>query len=304
MTYHYVRKLEDTKYPLIKGLDINDFMNQIDYYERNYTFIGIQDIINNLYYNEKIPNNPILLTFDDGYIDHFTNVLPILKKKRIKGCFFPSAKPIQENKVLSVNKIQFILASEKVLKYILDDIYDSLDCNRNLYNLKSNRYYFELLTRNLYGSDNKEITFIKRLLQKGLDKDLRELIIDRLFNKYVTSNEESFANELYMDISQIEYMIDNGMNFGSHGYEHCWLNTISPKEQERDVDSSLIFLKNLGVDFDNLTMCYPHGAYNNSLIRILKGKKFKLAFTINGGIAKINKKYAFKLKRFDANYFS
>jgi len=301
ITYHFVRKFYNTKYPEIKGLPVKDFNEQLNYLSKHYVFVTAEDCINAIYNNGDLPSNPVLLTFDDGYIDHFTEVFPILKKLGIKGVFFPPSKAVQENKVLSVNKIHFILASVKNSKVLLNDIYESLDSNRHLYNLNSNKYYFELLTCNLYGFDNKEITFIKRILQKELDKKLRESIIDKLFKKYVTYDEESFANELYMNISQIEHMIGHGMHIGGHGHEHCWLNTISPKEQEADIDASLVFLKKIGIDSNNWIMCYPYGGYNKSLIEILKKKNCKLAFTVNKGIAKMNKKNALTLERFDTN---
>jgi peptidoglycan/xylan/chitin deacetylase (PgdA/CDA1 family) len=301
VTYHYVRELEKTSYPSIKGLHLSKFKKQLEYFQRVYTFISIQDIFNNLNHDEAIPANALLLTFDDGYTDHFINVFPILNKLGIKGCFFPSAKPVQENKVLSVNKIQFILSSMKNVDDLLKNIYDSLDNNRHLYDLKSNDYYFNLLTRDLYAFDGKKITFIKRILQKELEKKLRESIIDELFKKYVTCDEGSFANELYMGMSEIKYMIDSGMHFGSHGYEHCWFNTISQKEQEKDIDAAIVFLNKLGIDSSIWTMCYPYGGYDYSLIEILKKKKFKFGFTANKGIAKINKNNVFTLKRFDTN---
>lgn len=34
-----------------------------------------------------LPENSILLTFDDGLKDHFQNVYPILKKMKSKGYF-------------------------------------------------------------------------------------------------------------------------------------------------------------------------------------------------------------------------
>ena len=301
VTYHYVRELEKTGYPSIKGLHLAKFKQQLKYFQRVYTFITIQDIFNCLNYDEAIPANALLLTFDDGYSDHFINVFPILKKLGIKGCFFPSAKPVLENKVLSVNKIQFILASVESVDDLLKDIYKSLDNNRHSYDLKSNDYYFNSLTRDLYGFDGKNITFIKRILQKELDKKLRESIIDELFKKYVTSDEKLFAHELYMGMSEIKHMIDSEMHFGSHGYEHCWFNTISQKEQEKDIDASIVFLNKLGIDSSIWTMAYPYGGYDYSLIEILKKNKFKFGFTTNKGIANINKNNIFTLKRFDTN---
>ena len=65
------------------------------------------------------PKNAILLTFDDGLIDHYISVFPLLDKHGIQGCFYPSNMPIEESKVLDVHKIQFILAAVPDVKALL-----------------------------------------------------------------------------------------------------------------------------------------------------------------------------------------
>jgi hypothetical protein len=42
--YHYIRDLKDSRYPQIKGLDINYFKKQLDFLESNYQIIGVEDL--------------------------------------------------------------------------------------------------------------------------------------------------------------------------------------------------------------------------------------------------------------------
>ena len=110
--YHYVRDLEHSRFPAIKGLSVERFCRQLDYIQAHYTPIAAEDLIGALSPAKKeLPTNPILLTFDDGYSDHFANVFPLLDARGIQGCFFPPAQSVLEHKVLDVNKIQFILAA-------------------------------------------------------------------------------------------------------------------------------------------------------------------------------------------------
>jgi peptidoglycan/xylan/chitin deacetylase (PgdA/CDA1 family) len=44
-----------------------------------------------------LPKNPILLTFDDGYADNYTQLFPILKKYNVKGIVFPITGLVNEN---------------------------------------------------------------------------------------------------------------------------------------------------------------------------------------------------------------
>ena len=121
--YHYVRDLKRSRYPEIKGLSNDEFSEQISYIQRYYEVISGKQLIDAIVLGKDLPSNPLLLTFDDGYIDHFTEVFPVLDREKISGCFFPPAKCILGNDTLDVNKIHFILAirilSSQVLQSLL-----------------------------------------------------------------------------------------------------------------------------------------------------------------------------------------
>src|SRR3989338_7007156 len=135
--YHYVRELPFTRYPKIKGLLVSQFKEQLDYLSRHYEFVSIDDCLKAVYEDADLPPNSVLLTFDDGYSDHFENVFPILKERKIRGCFFPQAKAVQERNVLDVNKIHFVLASTDDPAKMKQEIFSLMDELRSKYNLAS-----------------------------------------------------------------------------------------------------------------------------------------------------------------------
>ena len=49
-----------------------------------------QDVYDHMSGRKSLPDNSILLTFDDGYLDNWVNVFPILKKYDMKGTIFVS----------------------------------------------------------------------------------------------------------------------------------------------------------------------------------------------------------------------
>ena len=108
--YHYVRDLERTRYPRIKGLRLAAFRQQLAYMQRFYRFVTVQDVFAALD-GGPLPSNPAVLTFDDGFADHFQSVFPILYQHKIEGWFFPPYHPILNGGVLDVHKVHFILAS-------------------------------------------------------------------------------------------------------------------------------------------------------------------------------------------------
>ena len=185
--YHYVRELQYTRYPEIKGLKVSQFKAQLDYLQKYYQFVTMNDLIASIYEDKSLPNNAALLTFDDAYSDHYNNVFPILNERNIQGCFFPPVKAIIQHEVLDVNKIHFILASVKNIQELVDDVFYCMDKYKDLYQLKMNQYYFDkLAVANRF--DCKEIIFVKRLLQVELEETLRHKITNELFVKSLTDN--------------------------------------------------------------------------------------------------------------------
>lgn len=298
--YHYVRDLHNSRYPEIKGLDIAFFKEQLEYIKRHYNFITMDQLIDSVTNNISLPEKPILLTFDDGLIDHYLNVFPILYKNGIQGSFFIPVSAIIENKLLDVHKIQFILASCNDTRRLVIDIIALLDKYRDKYDLETNEYYQEKLGKpSKY--DKAEVVFVKKLLQTELNKELRSIITTILFKKYLKIDECLFSRELYMSVDQIKIMNDFGMHIGSHGYCHNWLNSLSKEEQTSEIEQSLIFIDDVIGNLNSWTMCYPYGAYNRETIEILSEKKCKLALTTNTGIADFRKENRYELSRLDTN---
>jgi peptidoglycan/xylan/chitin deacetylase (PgdA/CDA1 family) len=299
--YHYVRDLQHSRYPAIKGLSLERFHRQLDHIQAHYTPVTVEDVLDALSSAKKeMPSNPILLTFDDGYSDHFLNVFPQLDARGIQGCFFPPGQAVLEHKVLDVNKIQFVLAAIPNPDALLDKVFTYLPEFRSDYALKTREAYFALVTET-HRYDPHEVIVLKRLLQRELPEPVRTEIVRRLFAEYVTSDEKAFACELYMSVDQIACMRRHGMHIGSHGYTHAWLDHISPSEQEVEIDRSLEFLQQFGVGRKKWTVGYPYGGFNDSLLEVLRARDCRLGFSVEPRIADLAIDDRLTLPRIDTN---
>ena len=298
--YHYVRNFRHSRHPEIKGLDKDDFEKQIQYIKKHYNVISAPELMDAIVEGAPLPSNPLLLTFDDGYIDHFTEVFPILDRENLPGCFFPPAKCILEHEVLDVNKIHFVLASSPDKRMLVEHIFKQIDENRSRYSLLSSAEYWEKLGKPSR-FDPAEVVFCKRILQRELPIVFRQAITDDLFYQYVTKDEASFSRELYMSLEQIRVLQRHGMYVGSHGYDHFWLNLLSTQQQEYEVDQSLMFLKSVGADVERWVMCYPYGGYNESLLSVLKSRNCVIGLTTEVDLASVHQNNALTLPRIDTN---
>lgn len=298
--FHYVRDLNKSKYPDIKGLDFELFKEQIEFLDRNYNFIKTEDLMDSIHNKISLPSNSVLLTFDDGYTDHFEYVFPILEKKKIQGSFYIPVQTVVENKILDVNKIHYILAAVANKQELIDDIFKRLNFYRLEYGLEENEYYFKKLA---FSSrfDSKEVIFIKRLLQVELSEIVRAKITDELFIKYVSSDENSFSRELYMSQDQVQYMRESGMHIGGHGYSHYWLSSLNKEKQAFEIDKSMDFIKMIGGDLNYFSMCYPYGDFNQDTLDILNERGCKLGLTTDVNIFDYEKYDFLKVPRLDTN---
>lgn len=300
--YHYVRDLKNSRYPEIKGLDISLFKKQVEFIKDSFSPVTIEDVIDHYERGTSLPDKPILFTFDDGYIDHFTAAFPILQENGIQGSFFIPGKTFTENVLLDVNKIHFILASADV-----NELYN--DLLKRIDQLIANGEYTaftkeELLEKYAIANrfDPKEVVFIKRVLQTALPEEIRNRITSELFKKFVGIEEDKFARELYMNIDQIKCMKRNGMYIGLHGYDHYWLGNLEEKKMQKDIDDSLRVLSDV-VDIDCFIMNYPYGSYNDDVLSYLRLKGCKLGMTTDVRIVDLDKDDRLLLPRLDCNDF-
>ncbi|HXG36708.1 MAG TPA: polysaccharide deacetylase family protein [Dehalococcoidia bacterium] len=64
------------------------FAEELEYLRsRRYTTITLTDLYNAMYYGLSLPERPIILTFDDGYADHYTDAFRLLKQYGFIGTF-------------------------------------------------------------------------------------------------------------------------------------------------------------------------------------------------------------------------
>lgn len=283
--YHYVRDLQNTRYPAIRGLDIRLFKEQLAYFKKHYNFITAEQLIDAFQNGTELPPKSLLLTFDDAYIDHYTCAFPLLDEYKAQGLFFVPVKAIMNHEVLIVNKIHHVLAvCDKNIDALVKQVKSLLSPYEGKDGvLTFDDYFAKLAVANRF--DCKEVIFIKRLLQVELQEPIRSNIINQLFSQYVTDDEAAFSRELYMSGDQLKCMQRNGMIIGSHGYDHFWLGKIPKEDQLIELTKSVDFLKGLGVDMNTLSIGYPYGSHNEDTLAVARGYGFKLGFTTAVDIA-------------------
>lgn len=70
-------------------IPIKVFTNQLDWLEiHGYHVVSLNDAYAAMTSGKPLPSKPVVITFDDGAPDAYTNVYPILSKRELNGTFF------------------------------------------------------------------------------------------------------------------------------------------------------------------------------------------------------------------------
>ena len=91
LMYHYISvpPLGADKYRVDLSVDPADFEAQLKYLAENgYATISLYELHAYLNSGRPLPPKPVVLTFDDGYMDNYTEAFPLLKKYKMTGTFF------------------------------------------------------------------------------------------------------------------------------------------------------------------------------------------------------------------------
>ena len=206
------------------------------------------------YLNNK-NTDKIVLTFDDGTIDHYNYIFPILKKYSVVGVF-SVCDNIRRKKVLNIQKIHYLID-----KIGVDDLYIHL---------------FSKLNKKYFDSNNvtKE-AIIKELLQFKLPFLKRENIIRSLLKKY---NLNLKFKDVYITMNMIKEMQYFNNEFLFHTRDHFRLDKLTYNQQLKQIKSIKTYIKKYNF-LKILTV--PFGCYNEDTLSIIYQLNIDKVLSIN-----------------------
>lgn len=87
--YHSISETPDDPY----AVSLSAFDAQVRTVKRVARFVTLEDVVRHAKGESSFPSSAIALTFDDGYADFVTNVLPVLRRERVPFALFVCADP-------------------------------------------------------------------------------------------------------------------------------------------------------------------------------------------------------------------
>lgn len=292
--YHYVRDADATAFPRIRALSRAMFEQQLDWLQETHTIINVTDLEAAVAGRASLPPSAALLTFDDGFVDHYETVYPALRRRGLNGVFFISRDASGEApRLLGVHQTHFLLATlgAEAFGRAVRDACQAAYAGR------------EPTDRAVFGVDRWDDISeraIKQLLNYELPFEEADRVLDALFVEHI-GDPAAFARQLYLNDAMVRDMAAGGLSFGYHTRSHRMLSRLSVREQGLEIGGGVEWLAGL-TGQRTVTFCYPWGGaatYTADTVRLLRAGGYSLAFNTVRRPAAVGTDDPFELPRVD-----
>jgi peptidoglycan/xylan/chitin deacetylase (PgdA/CDA1 family) len=249
--YHYVRP-HDPAFPHFRFLDIADFRAQLDQLCTHHHWVTRDELIESLRSGSPVQNG-ILLTFDDGFNDHYSYVFPELRRRNIPGIFYVPTRPLADGALLEVHRTHLLLGrhgGERIFARLQQLVTEDM---------LSHKHVAEFFSIPYRSQTNDQWTVaVKRTLNYLIDYAVRPRIMETLAREFLP-DESDLARNFYLSPDQFLEMHENGMIIGSHTVNHPCMSKLSLTDQQREIHESFATIEQTLGPLALKTFCYPYG---------------------------------------------
>lgn len=89
-----------------------EFKKQMQYlHNEGYHSITLDELYDYVTKGTELPDKPVLITFDDGYIDNYQHAMPILKEYNMKATLFMISGSVGENRFVGLEQLKEMQAN-------------------------------------------------------------------------------------------------------------------------------------------------------------------------------------------------
>ncbi|MDG2303918.1 MAG: polysaccharide deacetylase family protein [Candidatus Binatia bacterium] len=282
LRYHSVSTAADgTHLCLDPGLAVRPehFDRQCAYLARHYNVISLDEMVTRLIEGKPLPPKAVALTFDDGYLDNYTQAFPILEQHGLNATFYVTTNCIDNEEILWTGLLRFVVFTTEV---------PVLETHEPM--------AFRLP---LGSPEERKEAFTKLVVTMKNVPTARRLELLEAVRVAGEIDDTSALSGIMMSWDQVREMHKAGMIFGAHTLTHPNLPNATPEEAQREIDGSGKALAEQ-INEPIRHFSYPNGRGSAHLTEAVKGMvrdaKFDSATTSVTGSVQIGDD-PFALKR-------
>lgn len=233
VNYHYIRDPDQYPYAGIHPLTLNEFRQQVEWLAARYCFVSPEEAEGFALGEETFSRPGVLLTFDDGLIDHSRAAQEVLDPLGIKAVFFVCSCPLIEKRPLMVHKVHWLRATTKP-EVFYRELVELLPDQWRDYSLTEQE---QSEACRIYIYDTKCVAYLKFLINFVLPAHVVDFATARMLEARGISNVE-FCERTYMKESDLLALTKRGHLIGAHTHTHEPVTRLNKLEQE-NIESNI-----------------------------------------------------------------
>lgn len=237
------------------GCDPKAFDKSIKTLKKHFDFIKLETLYEHIIDGKPLSKASIVLTFDDGFRDNYTNGLPIFKKHNISAMVYLVYNSIEQQILPWSQRLGYALKNTKneniVFRYNAFSFQSALKSERTrlaAFNKLSN--FFQVS-----GFEDRENMICQIETQLKVDP----------------------PKDMMLTWEMINEMRDYGIEFGAHTLSHPLLANIDTSEAKHEIIQSKNQIEQkIGLPINHFA--FPAGSMNDTLRNFVKERGFKTSF--------------------------
>lgn len=259
LMYHGITATKD---PILhfdhKHVHKEKFEAQLLYLKKKYALIGLKDFIE-WKHGQKNLKNAVLLTFDDGYKNCYTQLFPLLNKYNVPAIIFLPTAYIGKDTVAWYDAMAW---------YIKNTTKETMICDTKILPIRSQEEKIHALIA------------LKQILHRNPEK--RSFLLKQI-TKQLNIEKKCHEEDLcFLSWSECKEMQKNGVTFGSHSVTHPDMTAIDKTSAQKEYTLSKRKIETM-LKTDCTTFAYPFGKMNLRLQQQLQDAGYFFGFTVSYG---------------------
>ena len=242
-------------------MELDRFEMQMGYLASNRSVISMDQLVDAIDSNSRLPKNAVVLTFDDGYLDNLTNVAPILARHRLPAVLYLATAYIDRAETQWIDQLYQAFRGATVTRTEINGI-GQIDLND------------DTTRRRCYLSTASQMLSLDTMTRRAMLDELR----DRLGTK-------SDAPRSTMNWDEVRRLREVHADFeiGAHTHEHVDLSACSDRDAEREIVTSVERIQQeLGTMPKHFS--FPYGRSDRSKRQIVERLGLRSAVANGSGV--------------------
>jgi peptidoglycan/xylan/chitin deacetylase (PgdA/CDA1 family) len=269
LTYHSVSDAGDSRPSCLDLTRMRvapaEFRKQMEHVARHYNTVTLRDVVRARRGEAPLPAHPCVITFDDGYVDGYETVAPVLEELGLTATFFVVGRITKKGELPWLHAVHDIL-----------DTAPPARCAAAFHKAAPNIFDGRAAIK------EELCSLVLRYFHEH-DRPTRARFLEAVL---VDLNDDAPQSRRFLDARQIRELHERGFEIGCHSMEHECMARLGDAELHADIRQCKEVLEEI-LGRPSQTFCYPfgwHRSFDDRVIDTLKRENFACAVTTIPGL--------------------